>query len=190
MQALIAAIGALAAALSTSSALVIAGSAPASAPGPGAAAPAVALKSVVGGSVEPYDLQTAVAKRPVVLYFFPKAYTSGCTIEAKTFAVKYADFEKLGYDVVGASTDDTDTLAKFQHDEQAPQRFVSDPGGTIASAFGIAEAYKGKVYAGRVTYVIGTDGKILFKVEDDVPESNVAATYAWVKQHPNVQGGS
>ena len=98
-----------------------------------------------------------------------------------------ADFSKLGYDVVGASTDDVATLARFQKEEKAPQRFVSDPGGAVANAFGIGSEYKGKIYAGRVTYVVGTDGKILFKVEDDVPQSNVASTLDWVKKHPYVK---
>jgi peroxiredoxin Q/BCP len=160
------------------------------APGPGASAPTVVLQSVIAGKTESYDLQTAAAKRPVVLYFFPKAFTGGCTIEAKTFAAKYADFDKLGYDVVGASTDDVATLTKFAAAESAPQRFVSDPSGAIAKAFGIATEYQGQTYAGRVTYVIGTDGKIMFKVADDVPQSNVASTMVWVKAHPFAKGGS
>lgn len=101
-----------------------------------------------------------------------------------------ADIDKLGYNVVGISTDDIPTLTKFQHDESAPQRFVSDPNGKIASAFGIATEYKGKTYAGRVTFVIGTDGKIRYKLDDDVPQSNVATTLDWLKAHPAVKNGS
>lgn len=101
-----------------------------------------------------------------------------------------ADIDKLGYDVVGISTDDIQTLTKFQHDEDAPQRFVSDPDGKIASAFGNADVYKGKTYAGRVTFVIGMDGKILYKLDDDVPQSNVATTLDWLKAHPATKNGS
>ncbi len=101
-----------------------------------------------------------------------------------------ADINKLGYDVVGISTDDIPTLTKFQHDESAPQRFVSDPNGKIATAFGIAGEYKGTTYAGRVTFVIGTDGKILYKLDDDVPQSNVASTLDWLKAHPATKNGS
>lgn len=187
-----AAAGAVALSLGSASVLADTGSSTTSnpAPGLGATAPSVVLSSVVGGKVEKYDLQAAAAKRPVVLYFFPKAFTGGCTIEAKTFASRYQDFQKLGFDVVGISTDDTATLAKFQAAEQAPQRFVSDPNGKIASAFGIAQTYQGAVYAGRVTYAIGTDGKIIFKVADDVPESNVATTLDWAKAHPATDAGS
>jgi peroxiredoxin len=85
---------------------------------------------------------------------------------------------------VGASTDDTTTLARFQREEKAPQRFVSDPSGEITKAYGIAIEDSGKTYAGRVTFVIGTDGNVLHTVVDDVPESNVIKTYDWVKKHP------
>lgn len=95
-----------------------------------------------------------------------------------------ADFDKLGYTVVGASTDDINKLAKFQKEENAPQRFVSDPDGKITSAFGIKLKIPGMTLAGRVTYVIGTNGTILFKVDDEVPQSNVITTYDWVKKHP------
>jgi len=91
---------------------------------------------------------------------------------------------------VGISTDDLTTLTKFQHDEDAPQRFVSDPDGKVASAFGNAGEYKGKTYAGRVTFVIGTDGKILYKLDDEVPQSNVASTLVWLKAHPATKNGS
>ena len=98
-----------------------------------------------------------------------------------------AGFDKLGYDVVGASTDDVKTLARFQKEEDAPQRFVSDPTGAIVKAYGIGFEDSGKTYAGRVTFVIGTDGKVLFKVADDVPQSNVITTFDWVKKHPYVK---
>lgn len=101
-----------------------------------------------------------------------------------------AEFDKLGYDVVGVSTDDIPTLVKFQQEENAPQRFVSDPDGKIANAFGIAEEFGGKTYAGRVTFVIGTDGKIIYKLHDDVPQSNVASTLDWAKAHPAMKSGS
>lgn len=159
-------------------------------PGPGAQAPATVLQSVIGGKVESYDLQAAAAKRPVVLYFFPKAFTGGCTIEAKTFAAKYDDFSKLGYDIVGISVDDVSTLTDFAKAENAPQRFVSDPTGAITKAFGIAMEYQGKTYAGRVTFVIGTDGKILFKVDDEVPQSNIASTFDFVKKNPYTPSGT
>lgn len=86
--------------------------------------------------------------------------------------------------MVGISTDDIATLTRFQKEEKAPQRFASDPSGTVTKAYGIGIEDSGKTYAGRVTFVIGTDGKILFSLDDAVPESNVIKTYNWVKKHP------
>jgi peroxiredoxin len=164
-------------------------SAAASAPGVGAAAPGAVLQSVIGGKVESFDLLAAAKTQPIVLYFFPKAFTSGCTIEARVFGQKLADFAKLGYTVVGVSADDIPTLTKFATAEDAGQRFVSDPDAKLINALGIGMVYKGTTYAGRVTYVIGTDGKIQFTVADDVPQSNIATTMAWVEKHPVTAAG-
>lgn len=153
-------------------------------PTTGSQAPDATLQSVIGGKVESFDLLTAAKSGPIVLYFFPKAFTSGCTIEAKVFGQKLADFAKLGYTVVGLSADDIPTLTKFATAEDAGQRFVSDPDGKLINAFGIGQTYQGKLYANRVTYVIGTDGKIGVTVVDDVPQSNIATTMAWVEKHP------
>jgi peroxiredoxin len=95
-----------------------------------------------------------------------------------------AEFDKLGYDVVGASTDDIATLTRFQKENKAPQRFVSDPTAAITNAYGIGLIFGKKTYAGRVTFVIGTNEKILFKLDDEVPQSNVIKTLNWVKKHP------
>jgi peroxiredoxin Q/BCP len=180
-----------AAAIIAASSITVSASAQAAMSAGGAAmAPTTVLQSVIGGKVETYDLQRAAAVRPVVFYFFPKAFTGGCTVEARTFAARLDEFNKLGYDVVGASTDDIPTLTRFAAAENAGQRFVSDPGGTIAKAFGVAKEYGDMTYAGRVTFVIGADGSILFKVDDPVPDTNIDSTYAWVKAHPAVKAGS
>jgi peroxiredoxin Q/BCP len=151
--------------------------------------PAMTLQSVIGGNVESFSLPDAAKAGPIVLYFFPKAFTSGCTIEARVFGQRLADFAKLGYTVVGVSADDIPTLTKFATAENAGQRFVSDPDAKLIDALGIGMAYQGKTYASRVTYVIGTDGTIEFNVADDVPQSNIATTMAWVQKHPYTPSG-
>lgn len=95
-----------------------------------------------------------------------------------------ADFEKLGATVVGISTDPVDVLAKFQTSTAAPQRFVSDPGGAIAKAYGVSFAYNGAVLADRVTFVIGKDGKVLFNLREPSPLTNVLDTLAWLTKQP------
>jgi len=97
-----------------------------------------------------------------------------------------ADFTKLGATVVGISTDPVDVLQKFQASTEAPQRFVSDPDGTIAKAYGVSFAYKQAVLASRVTFVIGKDGKVLYSLAEDSPLTNVISTLDWLKKNPQV----
>lgn len=152
----------------------------------GAKAPAVVGKSTNAGKIEDFDLSKASAEHAVVLYFFPKAFTGGCTIEARTYGAKLDEFAKLGATVVGISADPIDQLVKFQAAEQAGQRFVSDPGGAIAKAYGVSSVYKGEVYADRVTFVIGENGKVLYSLADDSPLSNVQSTLDWLKKNPQM----
>jgi peroxiredoxin len=77
-------------------------------------------------------------------------------------------------------------LKKFQADTKAPQRFVSDPDGKIAKAYGVSFAYKNVVYADRVSFVIGKDGKVLYSLAEDSPLTNVQSTLAWLKKNPQV----
>ena len=95
-----------------------------------------------------------------------------------------ADFTKAGATVVGISTDPVDVLKKFQVATEAPQRFVSDPDGVVAKAYGVSFAYKGDVLANRVTFVVGKDGKVLYSLAEDSPLVNVQSTLAWLKKNP------
>ena len=94
-----------------------------------------------------------------------------------------ADFEKLGATVVGISFDPLETLKRFQAQEHAPQRFVSDPSGAAAHAFDVSMTQQGQTFAKRVTFVI-KDGKVLFSVFDWSPLGNVNKTLDWLKAHP------
>ncbi len=95
-----------------------------------------------------------------------------------------ADFRKLGVEVIGISPDDIATLAKFQAKTPAPQQFVSDADKSVIKAYGVNIDMGGSTYAKRVSYVIGKDGKILFRYFDWSPLTNVNKTYKWLKQHP------
>jgi peroxiredoxin Q/BCP len=97
-----------------------------------------------------------------------------------------ADFSKLGATVVGISTDPVDVLNKFQTDTKAPQRFVSDPDGAIAKAYGVSFAYNGAVLAKRVTFVVGKDGKVAYSLAEPSPLANVQSTLAWLTKNPQM----
>jgi peroxiredoxin Q/BCP len=95
-----------------------------------------------------------------------------------------ADFRKLGAEVVGISTDDVETLAKFQAKTPAPQQFVSDPNKSVTKAYGAGIGVGSALIDKRVTFVIGKNGKILFTYFDWSPLTNVNKTYEWLKAHP------
>jgi peroxiredoxin len=75
-------------------------------------------------------------------------------------------------------------LTRFQKENSAPQRFVSDPDARAARAYGVDLSALGKTVAKRATFVIGRDGKVLFSVLEWSPLANVMKTLDWLKAHP------
>ena len=130
----------------------------------GKPAPAFTLQAAQGGDVATVDLKTALAKGPVVLYFFPKAFTTGCTTEAHLFSEHIGDFKKLGATVIGVSGDDIETQKKFSTQECRSAFLVaSDPGLKVAKLYDAQLADK---YANRTSYVIAQDGTIAYAYTD------------------------
>ena len=83
----------------------------------GAAAPAFSTKAALAGKEFGFSLKEALRKGPVVLYFYPKAFTQGCTLEANAFAQSMPEFERVGASVIGMSNDDIETLKRFSREE-------------------------------------------------------------------------
>lgn len=104
-------------------------------------------------------------------------------MEAKAYAARLADFDKLGAEVVGISPDPIGTLARFQKEEKAPQRFASDPKAVAIKAYGVTLEDAGKIYAKRATFIIARDGKVAHMVFDWSPLGNVNKTLDWLKAH-------
>ena len=94
---------------------------------------------------------------PVVLYFYPKDETSGCTAEAEAFRDDYAKLTQTGAKVIGVSLDTLDSHKEFASHHKLPFQLVADQGGAIASKYGVP--VEGG-YAQRTTFIIGPDGKI------------------------------
>jgi len=123
-------------------------------------APAIKMTSSDGSTV---DLSSP--GQPLVLYFYPKDDTSGCTLEAQNFTQLAPDFEKAGVKVVGVSRDPMKKHEKFiaKYDLAVP--LASDEDGRISDAFGtwVEKSMYGRKYMGmeRATYLIGGDGKVL-----------------------------
>jgi thioredoxin-dependent peroxiredoxin len=126
----------------------------------GAKAPDFKLPTDGGGSFQ----LSANKGKPVVLFFYPKDDTSGCTAEAVAFSGAKADFEKLGIVVAGISPDPVKSHDKFRDKHSLTVPLVSDEEKTALSAYGVwkEKSMYGKKYMGveRSTFLIGKDGKV------------------------------
>ena len=156
---------------------------------PGDKAPDFSTQASLAGKAFDFSLASALKKGPVVLYFYPAAFTPGCTVEAHEFAEATADFQALGATVIGVSHDDIDKLNKFSVTECRNKFAVAaDPYQHIMKSYDAVLA-KNPLYADRTSYVIAPDGKIIYSYTDLKPDLHVANTMAAVKQwkasHPN-----
>ncbi len=99
-------------------------------------------------------------RRSVVLYFYPKDFSPGCTKEACTFRDAYEDFLELGAEVVGISTDSVESHEKFAKKKGLPFILLSDPEGRVHKLYDVSPTLFG-LLPGRVTYVIDNNGVIV-----------------------------
>lgn len=148
----------------------------------GQTAPVFKAPAALAGEVFGFDLQAALDQGPVVVYFYPKAFTSGCTIEAQMFAQAIEDFQAQKTTVIGVSTDDIETLKKFS---------TGPCGGKFAVAAdqdqSIMKAYDAdlKIWPGvadRISYAIAPDGAIIDVYESLSPSDHVTRTLAAVTE--------
>lgn len=100
---------------------------------------------------------SALKGKPVVLYFYPKDETPGCTKEACAFRDAWKDMEKKGVVLVGISTDSVESHKAFAKHHELPFHLVSDESGSIAKSFGVPNRAG---FLGRQTFVIGADGNV------------------------------
>jgi peroxiredoxin Q/BCP len=119
----------------------------------GNAPPDFAVKDQDGAELK----LSALKGKPVVLYFYPRDETPGCTREACAFRDSWKELEKKGVVLIGVSTDSVASHQQFARHHQLPFRLVSDEGGTLARAFGVPNSGG---FLGRQTFVIGADGKV------------------------------
>ncbi len=99
--------------------------------------------------------------QPVVLYFYPKDDTPGCTAEACAFRDQYADFLEFGAVVVGVSSDSEASHQKFSQKHRLPFPLLADTSGQLRKTYEVPRALLG-LLPGRVTFVINADGKIAY----------------------------
>ena len=148
----------------------------------GAPTPDFTTDAARAGVAFKFSLKEALKQGPVVLYFYPKAFTSGCTIEAHNFAEATPKFNALGATVVGISNDDIETLKKFSV-EACRDKFavVADSGARIMKQYDAALWIKPDM-ADRISYVISPQGKVLYVYSSLSPDQHVQNTLQAVEK--------
>lgn len=154
----------------------------------GDAAPAFKLQASQAGKAFSYSLQDALKKGPVVVYFYPSAFTGGCNVQAHTFAVNADKFAAAGASIVGVSLDSIERLNAFSADPEycaGKIAVASDAQGNVAKAFDlpITEIPSGRkdtrgieidhARTERTTFIVTPDGKVAATVGGIAPAANV-----------------
>ncbi len=155
---------------------------------PGAVAPLFTTQATRAGKPFTFSLADALKNGPVVLYFYPAAFSSGCTVEAHEFAEATEKFKALGATVIGVSHDSIETLNKFSVTECRNKFAVAaDPDQSIMKAYDATIGFK-LDYADRTSYVITPDGRILYEYTALMrPEKHVENTLDAVRQWTSAQ---
>jgi peroxiredoxin Q/BCP len=155
----------------------------------GDTAPNFTTQASLGGKVFTFSLADSLKKGPVVLYFYPAAFTTGCTIEAHDFADAVDDYKAAGATVIGVSHDNIDTLNKFSVSEcRSKFAVAADTDQKIMKSYDAILPIKPE-YANRTSYVIAPNGKVIYSYTDLAPEKHVENTLAalrkWNNQNPS-----
>nr|WP_294850272.1 peroxiredoxin [uncultured Sphingomonas sp.] len=134
----------------------------------GAKAPDFRTVGALGGKSFKLQLAAQLRKGPVVLYFYPKAFTQGCTLEAQAFSAAMPDFRKAGAQVIGMSADDLDTLKKFSVEHCRSAFPVATASAATIKAYDVAMPVVNnvKTMSNRTSYVIARDGRIVMVHSD------------------------
>jgi thioredoxin-dependent peroxiredoxin len=160
------------------------------------AAPDFQAQASLAGKSFTFSLRDALKKGPVVVYFYPSAYTRGCNLQAHTFAVNYDQFAATGATIIGVSLDSIARLNEFSADPDycaGKIAVASDPDGKIAKAYGLTvkEAVAGRRdtrgididhgFAERTTFIVTPDDKIAVTIGGIAPDENVEKALEVVK---------
>jgi len=162
----------------------------------GAAAPDFTAQASLAGKEFTYALKDALAKGPVVVYFYPSAYTGGCNIQARAFADHKGEFDAAGASVIGVSLDSIARLNDFSADPEycgGKVAVASDTDGSIAKSYGLKVMEGGAGlkdsrgqeighgFAERTTFVVTPDGKVGATIGGMSPAANVDKALETVK---------
>ena len=153
----------------------------------GEKAPDFSAPAALAGKEYKFTLAESLAKGPVVLYFFPAAFSAGCSAEAHEFAESINKFEALGATVIGVSTDDIATQVKFSTQAcQGKFAVASDSAKTVIKSYDAAMMILPD-YANRVSYVIAPDHSIVYNFQSLNPSKHVEKTLAALRDWEKVK---
>ena len=139
-------------------------------------APDFTAPATLGGKQFTFHLGEALRHGPVVVYFYPAAFTKGCTIEAHDFAAAMPQYQSAGASVIGVSHDDIATLDKFSVSEcQSKFPVAADRDRRIMKSYDATMGFF-TPYADRTSYVVRSDGRIAFVYSSLDPDQHVAGT--------------
>ncbi|PXY42043.1 peroxiredoxin [Flavobacterium cheongpyeongense] len=110
---------------------------------------------------EVFDSQSVLGRKPLVIYFYPKDNTPGCTVEACSFRDQYEDFKDLGAEVIGVSADSVKSHQKFANKHKLPFILLSDEDKRLRHLFGVKNNLFG-LLPGRVTFIIDRNGLVIY----------------------------
>jgi peroxiredoxin len=152
----------------------------------GDVAPDFTTEAALGGKSFTFKLADALKRGPVVLYFYPKSFTKGCTIEPHDFAENAEDFAAAGATLIGLSADKIETQIEFSTMECRDKFPVAaDPDSVVIRSYDalrIRPSASGAVVADRISYVIAPDGKIIYSYAGTAPQMHVENTLAAVRR--------
>ena len=147
----------------------------------GAQAPDFTARGALAGKPFRLNLKQQLKRGPVVLYFFPKAFTQGCTLETRAFSEAEKDFKKAGAQVIGLSADDYPTLARFSVEECRNAFPVATATPETIRAYDV-KLKEGLELTNRTSYVIAPNGKIIYVHSEPAWQDHVKNTLAAVQQ--------
>lgn len=155
----------------------------------GAQAPDVELQAALAGKPLHFSLRQALQKGPVVLYFFPAAFSKGCTLEAHYFAEATDKFNRLGATVIGVTAGNVEQIGEFSRLECRDKFAVAaDPGAKVAAQYQVLMQRNGNRLSDRSSFVIAPDGKILLSYTDKNPAAHIQKTMeaveTFAQSHP------
>jgi thioredoxin-dependent peroxiredoxin len=147
----------------------------------GTKAPDFTTQGAMAGKTFQFSLANALKRGPVVLYFFPAAFTPGCTIETKAFADAHDDFAKAGATVVGVAADPIEKLQQFSVEACRSKFPVAVATPKMISDYGVVlPSFAGR--SNRTSFVIGRNGKVAWTLSEMRPEGHITGSLAAIRQ--------